>query len=203
MGAYNVYAATNRAGEFLYIGSGVSDRHRHVTSGISHVYELNQLHFSCAPVDVNIIKEFDTRTEALAYEKELIAEKSPKFNKVYNGKVSRIPVYWRIQPLITSFILENIDGFEKIGKCRSILRELFTYVKPQAFCEPSTIINASKANTDEQRCYRKFKWHMTAKASLVPGSIGAALRLVIQSDSRSTYRFTDEFKEFLKKSIEK
>ena len=133
----------------------------------------------------------------------MIAEKAPKFNKVYNGKVSRVPVDWMLQPIITSFLTENIKGFNKVRKCRIILRDLFSYVKPQLFYDSSTIINVSKADTDEQRCYRKFKWHMTAKASFVPGSIGTALRFVIQSDSRSTYRFTDEFKEFLKKSIEK
>ena len=32
-------------GEIVYIGSGKHGRHKHCTSGCSHVYELNKMHF--------------------------------------------------------------------------------------------------------------------------------------------------------------
>lgn len=200
---FNVYVVTNYAGECLYIGSGVSDRYRHVTSGTSHVYELNQIHFSYVPVNVAIVRDFKTKEDALAYEKELIIEKSPKFNKVHNSRVQRLPVNWLVQQIAAQFFTEGCFPIGKIRKARGILTELFEYIKPQVFYDSFAIINASKANSDEQRCYRKFKWHMTSLASFKEGSIGSILRMVVQSDARSTYRFTDEFKEFLKKSIEK
>jgi len=31
--------------EIVYVGSGKLNRHKHCNSGISHVYELNRLHF--------------------------------------------------------------------------------------------------------------------------------------------------------------
>ena len=37
---YEVYACKYN-GEYVYIGSGKHGRHRHCTSGRSHVYELN------------------------------------------------------------------------------------------------------------------------------------------------------------------
>lgn len=70
--------------EVLYVGQGVSGRHNHCTSGISHVYELNKLHFKGVEVSVDIV-HIDMRQEkVLELEKKLIYELQPKFNTVHN-----------------------------------------------------------------------------------------------------------------------
>ena len=71
--------------EIVYIGSGKLNRHKHCNSGISHVYELNKLHFEGVVFDVKVQK-FKTRKTALNKEIELIKKHLPKFNKVYTPK---------------------------------------------------------------------------------------------------------------------
>ena len=57
----------------VYIGSGAPNRKNHVTSGTSHVYELNRLHFlEPNSVSVHTLKGFSSQEEALKEEKELI-----------------------------------------------------------------------------------------------------------------------------------
>jgi len=69
--------------EIVYIGSGIKDRYNHCTSGTSHVYELNRLHFEGKIVDVQVLKRNLTKQESMVIEKELILYHRPKFNKVY------------------------------------------------------------------------------------------------------------------------
>ncbi len=77
-----VYAASYND-EIVYIGKGYEARYKHCTSGTSHVYELNELHFNGDTVEVEIIKDDMLAHEAFEYERELILEKMPKFNKVF------------------------------------------------------------------------------------------------------------------------
>lgn len=67
-------------GEPVYIGSGKGDRHKHVNSGVSHNYGLNQLHFSGVRMEVLAFKENLTKTESEKLEKELIAYYNPAKN---------------------------------------------------------------------------------------------------------------------------
>lgn len=65
----------------VYIGSGAPNRKNHVTSGTSHVYELNRLHFlEPNSVSVHTLKGFSSQEEALKEEKELILKFKPKYN---------------------------------------------------------------------------------------------------------------------------
>jgi hypothetical protein len=77
-----VYAATYN-NEIVYVGKGQDNRWLHCTSGVSHVYELNKLHFEGKEVTVEIIKEDMTADEAFKFERELIEKINPPFNKVY------------------------------------------------------------------------------------------------------------------------
>lgn len=79
---YYVYAATHN-NEIVYIGKGKESRYLHCASGSSHVYELNKLHFSGELVEVAILKDALTDTEATKLEREMIEEVRPAFNKVY------------------------------------------------------------------------------------------------------------------------
>lgn len=40
-----VYYTTHKD-KIIYLGSGLPNRYKHTTSGTSHVYDLNRLHFS-------------------------------------------------------------------------------------------------------------------------------------------------------------
>jgi hypothetical protein len=91
---YVVYQCTDcDTGEIVYIGAGNTSRPLHCTSGVSHSYELNKLHFASKSPNVNVVKMFQTREEALAYEKELIKLYLPKLNIVgvedFASKISR------------------------------------------------------------------------------------------------------------------
>lgn len=65
----------------IYIGSGLPNRYKHTESGVSHVYELNRLHFT-EPSNVStfILKGYSSQEKALEEEQKLILEFKPKCN---------------------------------------------------------------------------------------------------------------------------
>ena len=81
---YEVYVC-KYSDEYVYIGSGKHGRHRHCTSGCSHVYELNQMHFDGTMNDMVVEILYQTLDKALSLEKEkeLIRLYRQKFNKVH------------------------------------------------------------------------------------------------------------------------
>ena len=79
-----VYVAYGIGGDVLYVGKGVGDRYKHCDSGISSNYLLNRHHFNSSyngGMIVDIVKTFDSDTDALIYEKELIFKLDPLYNK--------------------------------------------------------------------------------------------------------------------------
>lgn len=74
-------------GEIVYIGKGRKGRHKHCNSGVSHVFELNEIYFKegSSVLETEVVRYFKTDEEALAYEKELIVKHKPKLNKTYTG----------------------------------------------------------------------------------------------------------------------
>ena len=81
---YEVYVC-KLDNEVLYVGQGVCGRHEHCTSGVSHVYELNRLHFIGDVVDVSVVLSGLDKETALQKESSLIKELRPTLNKVgYN-----------------------------------------------------------------------------------------------------------------------
>ena len=81
---YEVYMCKVN-GEIVYIGQGKVGRSRHCVSGISHVYELNRMHFSEMrnSVEVEIVKFFVSKDDALKLELDLIKKHLPRFNTVH------------------------------------------------------------------------------------------------------------------------
>lgn len=75
-------------GEILYIGSGNERRPKHCTSGTSNNYGLNKLHFEGRSPIVEIVKRFETKKEALEYEKSLITLHTPPLNSVHVDRLS-------------------------------------------------------------------------------------------------------------------
>lgn len=76
---YEVYVC--RLGdEVMYVGQGEKGRHKHCNSGISHVYELNRLHFLGNRFVVDVVEYTKSKKEALEVELKLIRELEPKLN---------------------------------------------------------------------------------------------------------------------------
>lgn len=79
-----VYIAYGKNKEVLYVGQGNIGRHKHCVSGVSHVYELNKMHFNNEEVLVKVHLITNSKDEALNVEKQLILELKPKFNTVHS-----------------------------------------------------------------------------------------------------------------------
>lgn len=82
---YYVYSVS-LDGEIIYIGKGTSDRYLHPNSGVSHVKEMNKLHFQGITFDVKVLKENLTEYEAEYEESQLIKNKTGLWNVAGNRK---------------------------------------------------------------------------------------------------------------------
>ncbi len=76
-----VYAAFDKNNDCLYVGEGKPDRYKHITSGVSHVYEANKWHFKDKFIRVDILYSGLTKEEAVTLEKETIRKLHPAWNK--------------------------------------------------------------------------------------------------------------------------
>ena len=76
-----VYAAFDSKGNCLYVGEGKPDRYKHITSGVSHVYEANKWHFANKKVVVKILHTGLTKEQAVEKEKLEIDLLSPVWNR--------------------------------------------------------------------------------------------------------------------------
>ena len=75
-----VVYAVKHDGVIVYIGSGTRGREKHGCSGISHVYELNKLHFSGANLSVELLMEGLSKKIAIEEERNLIIQYKPIYN---------------------------------------------------------------------------------------------------------------------------
>lgn len=87
MNNYEVYVAKSKDGMVLYVGQGKVDRHKHLSSGVSHVYEANRWHHNNKFFSTEVVALMETKKEAEEVEDRLIAELRPCWNKVspYRG----------------------------------------------------------------------------------------------------------------------
>lgn len=86
---YEVYHCY-KGDDLLYVGQGARGRSKHCNSGISHVYELNEIFFTEGKeaLSVHIVKFTNCKDEALAVERYNILNLKPKYNKVHSLKLS-------------------------------------------------------------------------------------------------------------------
>ena len=70
--------------EVVYVGQGKVDRHKHLNSGVSHVYEANMAHFAGNVIGIEVLL-LDGKGMAVAKEAELIQELQPRWNKIGGG----------------------------------------------------------------------------------------------------------------------
>ena len=89
MNEYIVYCCFTEK-EVLYVGNGKLGREKHCESGTSHVYKLNEHYFMykhsiCEDffpkMCTKIVKTFETKTQAVEFETNLIKAILPKYNK--------------------------------------------------------------------------------------------------------------------------
>lgn len=71
-----VYTVKDHNGHLRYIGEGKSDRFKHVNSGASHNWKINEHFFKYGSMDIEIIAEGLTKFESLAIEKLLLQNHS-------------------------------------------------------------------------------------------------------------------------------
>ena len=83
---YEVYVCSYK-GDVVYVGEGRKGRHHHCNSGTSHVYELNQIHFTEGKdlLKVQVVQECTSKVEAEKFEMKLIKKFSPLYNQKNNG----------------------------------------------------------------------------------------------------------------------
>lgn len=89
---YYVYAVEIES-VFIYIGKGYKARWEHTVSGVSHVYELNRLHFNEQPLTVVCLAENLTSRQAHWFEQKCIIKYSPAFNIRGSGEIFNIEDY--------------------------------------------------------------------------------------------------------------
>ena len=114
---YEVYVC-KLGNEVLYVGQGLCGRHEHCTSGVSHVYGLNRLHFTGAVVDVSVVHSGLDKETALQEETALIQELKPTLNKVgYNFNVLASRYYE-----ITCSLQHYPNSVELLSEIQDILK---------------------------------------------------------------------------------
>lgn len=69
------------ANRIVYIGEGRSNRHKHLNSGTSNVYEANKFHFEGGVIDVELIP-CNSKESAQQLEAELLSTYNPVWNKI-------------------------------------------------------------------------------------------------------------------------
>lgn len=99
--SYEVYECYNGT-ELVYIGQGCVGRHKHCNSGVSHVYELNKLHFEGVVFNVKV-EPCATKDEALKIEFEKIQRYNPKLNVALTPKDNRRNKGFEVAKLVAMF----------------------------------------------------------------------------------------------------
>lgn len=117
---HEVYVVKDLENNYLYIGSGQLGRHKHCSSGTSHVYALNEMHFLKQEYRVEVIKVGLTKQESLAIERDMIERLSPRFNKDFNvkDKLVKMSSMSGISKKIVSYILNSEMESNKNNKIK-------------------------------------------------------------------------------------
>lgn len=152
MHTHIIYYATHN-NKIIYIGSGLPSRFRHVTSGTSHVYGLNRLHFlEPDSVKVEILKGLTSAEEALKEEQELVLRFKPEFNN-----------QWLIGDLRLALETKEIEIYKEdfipVESEACIRKSKDLYQTIDSGMEPS-VINAmtyyKNPKTDNEKLFKAF-----------------------------------------------
>lgn len=69
----------------VYIGSGLSDRPSHCTSGRSHVTGLNEALYQGKSIRTEVLRDELSKGVSIHIERELIKKFLPEYNKTHNA----------------------------------------------------------------------------------------------------------------------
>jgi hypothetical protein len=95
----------------VYIGEGTFERFLHATSGCSHVYGLNYLHFANAEVETTIVSLHKTKEAAVKEEEDLIKLHQPILNRRGNTTPSDV-IYSLNAPITTKMLREAMVEYK-------------------------------------------------------------------------------------------
>lgn len=117
----------------VYIGSGGLNRHKHCKSGISHVYELNEIHFSSErdKLSVAVVEFFNNKSDSLAYERDLVLLYQPTYNKAILNQSSYntgAEAYKLLKQMLIEIENHELTGKTKL-KLELLIREFFGYYR--------------------------------------------------------------------------
>lgn len=147
---YIVYAAFDDKGNCLYVGEGKPDRYKHITSGVSHVYEANKWHFKSKFIEVKILHSNLSKESAMSVECGEINKLKPIWNKVeasqtYLNEMKR-------------FVTDKIKDFSKTQTSTNSTRiELYTKLAKD-LC---SVLNSN----GETKIFRLQKWSNLKESS--------------------------------------
>lgn len=121
---YVVYCA-KFGGEVLYVGSGVSGRELHCVNGMSHVYELNRLHFKDEKVIVEVLNKDISRKQSRQEEIKYIKTLMPTLNKNHAGENIRHQTDKMKKSLD---VFNKLFGDKKYLKYRESIKETLIFI---------------------------------------------------------------------------
>ncbi len=145
-----VYAAFDEKGVCLYVGEGKHDRYKHITSGVSHVYEANKWHFKNKFIEVKVIHNNLSKELAMKLECEEINRLKPVWNKVeasqtYLNKMKK-------------FVTEKIKDFSKTQTSTNSSRIALYTKLAKDLC---SVLNSN----GETKIFRLQKWSSMKESS--------------------------------------
>lgn len=105
-------------------------RGKHCLSGVSHVYELNRLHFTDKEnVKLEVLKFFNSKEGALSCEKDLIVKLKPKLNKVYNvcTRGEQAIQSKQVKLNLNSYVDGVVWDTKQKVKCKELINEFWEF----------------------------------------------------------------------------
>ena len=94
-------------GVCVYVGEGKPDRYKHLTSGVSHVYEANYYHHTGKLVDVKVLMTGLSKKDAVDWEFKLVETLKPLWNRA--SQFTKVNIVKRVEDKIKA-----VFGKEKL-----------------------------------------------------------------------------------------
>lgn len=171
---FEVYVCKDENGTILYIGSGVSGRHKHCISGTSHVYGLNKMHFENRELSVKVLSLHESKEDALEREKDLILQYRPIFNIQYlnNEKSTRANNSGAVSNRFRKIVKEYTKAMYKTLRCKQselFLEDIENLLKSYKI---TGLINGVKLTgsfslTNKESRYIRYTNHLDGKMSIL------------------------------------
>lgn len=179
---YIVYAAFDSHGNCLYVGEGKPDRYKHITSGVSHVYEANEWHFKNKFIEVKILHKDLIKEQAIELERLEIVNLHPSWNK--SNCVERAKLVSYAQQQLKVAIQNNIKSIktkEYSQLCKDLCNLMSSdgvavILKGQKWTDVKTAVGfLSYLASDHEHYYRPMKQVFNVTRDVVSGAYKVTL----------------------------